>query len=144
MGRSPAILVLVLACCASAFAQPTLRNTDNESNATSQAYNGYNITGLMNTTAYYGSYTATNTTEGAGGQGVGPEPEGSKPNVSISVQPEGCTILSKQFGIANYSGPLTCTLPGMAAHDNVPTCVVRRPRIGVAAAVISANSRSIA
>jgi len=45
--------------------------------------------------------------------------------VSISVQPQGCSILSRQFGIANYSGDLPCTLPGTPASDAKPACVVR-------------------
>ena len=124
MARSPAVFVLVLACCACAFAQTSVVNSNSQANATTTAYNGYNATGFMNTNAYYGSYLATNTTGGAGGQGVGTPPEGNKPNVSISVQPEGCTILSRQFGIANYSGDLPCTLAGATPSDNKPACVV--------------------
>ena len=37
-----------------------------------------------------------------------------KPNVNVDVVP-GCNILRNQFAVANYSGPLPCTLPGQAA-----------------------------
>lgn len=124
MARSSAIVVLVLACSAYALAQTSIVNSNSQKNATTTAYNGYNATGFMDTNAYYGSYLATNTTGGAGGQGVGTPPEGNKPNVSISVQPEGCTILSRQFGIANYSGELPCTLAGATPSDNKPACLV--------------------
>ena len=37
-----------------------------------------------------------------------------KPNVNVDIVP-GCNILRNQFAVANYSGPLPCTLPGQAA-----------------------------
>ena len=36
-----------------------------------------------------------------------------KPNVNVDIVP-GCNILRNQFAVANYSGPLPCTLPGQA------------------------------
>jgi hypothetical protein len=107
--------VLVLALASVAAAQTSILNSNSKANATYAAYNGYNATGFMDTSAYYGPYLAVNATT----------TEGTKPNVSISVQPEGCTILSRQFGIANYSGDLPCTLPGTPASDAKPACVVR-------------------
>ena len=38
-----------------------------------------------------------------------------KPNVNVDIVP-GCNILRNQFAVANYSGPLPCTLPGQAAQ----------------------------
>ena len=37
-----------------------------------------------------------------------------KPNVNVDIVP-GCNILRNQFAVANYSGPLPCTLPGAPA-----------------------------
>ena len=37
-----------------------------------------------------------------------------KPNVNVDIVP-GCNILRNQFAVANYSGPLPCTLPGQGA-----------------------------
>lgn len=110
-----AVGVAVLALVACAAAQTSILNSNSMANATYAAYNGYNATGFMNTSAYYGPYSAVNASTAVG----------TKPNVSISVQPEGCTILSRQFGIANYSGDLPCTLPGLPASDSKPACVVR-------------------
>ena len=118
--RSFAVLcVAALACCACASAQTSVLNSNSKANATYAAYNGYNATGFMDTNAYYGPYGNINTTTDAA----------PKPNVSLSVQPEGCTILSRQFGIANYTGDLPCTLPGDAPSDSKQACVVRTHNI---------------
>ena len=109
------LCVLVLACCASAHAQTSVLNSNSKANATYAAYNGYNATGFMDTNAYYGPYSDINTTTNAA----------PKPNVSLSVEPEGCTILSRQFGIANYTGDLPCTVPGGPPSDSKQACVVR-------------------
>ena len=109
------LCVVVLGSCASASAQTSVLNSNSKANATYAAYNGYNATGFMDTNAYYGPYGNINTTTSAA----------PKPNVSLSVQPEGCTILSRQFGIANYTGDLPCTLPGDAPSDSKQACVVR-------------------
>ena len=113
------LCVAALACCACASAQTSVLNSNSKANATYAAYNGYNATGFMDTNAYYGPYGNINTTTDAA----------PKPNVSLSVQPEGCTILSRQFGIANYTGDLPCTLPGDAPSDSKQACVVRTHNI---------------
>ena len=115
MGNFAALCVVVLACCATTSAQTSVLNSNSQANATYAAYNGYNATGFMDTNAYYGPYSHINTTTDAA----------PKPNVSLSVQPEGCTILSRQFGIANYTGDLTCSLPGDPPSDSKQACVVR-------------------
>ena len=115
MRNFTALFVAVLACCACASAQTSVLNSNSKANATYAAYNGYNATGFMDTTAYYGPYGNINTTTDAA----------PKPNVSLSVQPEGCTILSRQFGIANYTGDLPCTLPGDPPSDSKQACAVR-------------------
>jgi hypothetical protein len=115
MARVLATCALALALASCAAAQSSVLNSNSKANATYAAYTGYNATGFQDTNAYYGPYSAVSATTSTG----------TKPNVSISVQPEGCTILSRQFGIANYSGDLPCAPPGMPASDSKPACVVR-------------------
>lgn len=74
---------------------------------------------FMNTSTYYGSYTDTSVDSTSV----------PKPNVDASLAPPGCNIF-KQFGIANYSGPLPCNITvssasvgnGSSASSNA--CVV--------------------
>jgi hypothetical protein len=115
MARVLATCAVALALASCAAAQTSVLNSNSKANATYAAYTGYNATGFQDTNAYYGPYSAVSATTSTG----------TKPNVSLSVQPEGCTILSRQFGIANYSGDLPCALPGMPASDSKPACVVR-------------------
>ncbi|CAK0785918.1 hypothetical protein CVIRNUC_009131 [Coccomyxa viridis] len=89
--------------CNGASAQSLSQAITNMSSATITVM-GYNETGFMNTSAYYGPYGD-----------ISPDSNSApKPNVNVDIVP-GCNILRNQFAVANYSGPLPCTLPGQGA-----------------------------
>ncbi|CAL8471634.1 g11176 [Coccomyxa elongata] len=90
----PAAILMLLP---SSHCQSKQQLITSQQNATIVSFNGYNETGFMNTSSYYGPYTNVSVDAT-----TAPEP-----NVDASLAPPGCNIF-KQFGIANYSGPLPC------------------------------------
>ncbi|CAL8465628.1 g5164 [Coccomyxa elongata] len=98
IGLLPAAILMLLP---SASCQSKSQPITSQQNATIVSFNGYNETGFMNTSAYYGPYDEVP---------VDASSTAPKPLVDASLAPPGCNIF-KQFGIANYSGPLPCTKP---------------------------------
>ncbi|GAQ90868.1 hypothetical protein KFL_006950030 [Klebsormidium nitens] len=75
---------------------------------------GYNLTGFMDTNAYYGSYGNVQTDTNA-------VPE---PNVDASLVPPGCHVFNR-WAIANYTGPLPCQTNGQPSSPSGPPCLIR-------------------
>jgi hypothetical protein len=79
-----------------------------------QTVMGYNVSGFMDTNAYYGPYENIQTDTSA-------VPE---PNVDANLAPPGCNVFNR-WGIANYTGPLPCQVSGQPSDPSTPPCLVR-------------------
>lgn len=79
-----------------------------------QTVMGYNVSGFMDTNAYYGPYGNIQTDTYA-------VPE---PNVDAKLAPPGCNVFNR-WGFANYTGPLPCQVSGQPSDPSTPPCLVR-------------------
>ncbi|GAQ89322.1 hypothetical protein KFL_005110040 [Klebsormidium nitens] len=94
---------------------------------------GYNLTGFMDTNAYYGPYGNVQTDTNA-------VPE---PNVDASLVPPGCHVFNR-WAIANYTGPLPCQTNGQPSPPSGPPCLNIAGRIALVTGASTGIGRAAA